>query len=117
MAESDPGGSLAGGGEEDLRGRTMAVLLEEVVLDLPYVVKPQSVGQLHLVKGVLEELVLGSISPGPGDLVLVEQAELHDDDPTTGVPTGQGRGPGPRVAAWQQSDLVVPRSWCCLAFF
>ena len=49
VAEADPRRALAGRGEEDLGGRTVAVLLEEVVFDLPHVVEAEPVGQLHLV--------------------------------------------------------------------
>jgi hypothetical protein len=32
-----------------------------------------------------------SLSPRAGDLVFVEQAELHDVEPTDACPTGPGR--------------------------
>ena len=83
MAQADVGGALAGSGEEHLGGRAVAVLLEEVVFDLPDVVEAQSVGQLDLVEGVLEQLVLVALFPWPGNLVLVEDAELHRSDPRT----------------------------------
>src|SRR5205807_6455936 len=70
--------ALRGSGEKDLGGRRVAVLLEEVVLDLPDAVEAQLVHQLDLFEGVLQELVLGLRSPRPGQLVLVEHAELHD---------------------------------------
>ena len=57
----------------------MAVLLEEVVLDLPHVVEAEGVGQRDLVEGVVEEAVLGVFVPRATDLVLVEDAELHRD--------------------------------------
>jgi len=69
----------------------VAVLLEEVVLDLPHVVETQAICQLHLVEGVLEQAVFISLSPRAGDLVFVEQAELHDVEPTDACPTGPGR--------------------------
>src|SRR6478672_9259319 len=46
-------------GAEDLRRRGVAVLLEEVVLDLPDAVHASLVGELDLLEGVLEQLVLG----------------------------------------------------------
>ena len=57
--------------------RRVRVLLEEVVLDLPHGVEAELVGQLDLVEGVLDELPLGVLGPGPRQLVLVEDAELH----------------------------------------
>jgi hypothetical protein len=54
------------------------VLLEEVVLHLPREVDAEAVGQLDLVERILEELVLVPLVPGARDLVLVEDAELHD---------------------------------------
>ena len=50
-----PGGR---GGEKDLGRRRVAVLLEEVVLDLPYAVEADAVGQLDLLQGVAEQLML-----------------------------------------------------------
>ena len=55
----------------------MAVLLEEVVLDLPGVVVAEPVGELDLVERVLEERVLALLGPWPGQLELVEDSELH----------------------------------------
>ncbi len=57
--------------------RGVAVLLEEVVLDLPHVVEAQRVGELDLFEGVLEQAVLRAVLPGTAHLVLVEDAELH----------------------------------------
>ena len=54
-----------------------AVLLEEVVLDLPHVVEAEAVGELDLVERVLQQLVLVVGPPRSGQLVLVEDAELH----------------------------------------
>ena len=91
MAQSDARGALAGRGQEHLGGRTVAVLLEEVVLDLPHVVETQAVRQLHLVEGVFEQAVFVAFAPWPGDLVLVEQAELHGGKPMGASPIGPGR--------------------------
>ncbi len=55
----------------------MAVLLQEVVLDLPHHVESEAVGQLDLLQGVLQEAVLGVVLPGARQLVLVEDPELH----------------------------------------
>src|SRR5205807_9818027 len=79
VAEADAVGALRRGGEKDLGRRGVAVLLEEVVLDLPDAVHASLVGQLHLLEGALEELVLGVGAPRAGELVLVEQAELHGE--------------------------------------
>ena len=55
----------------------MAVLLEEVVLDLPHVVDAQAVGQLDLVQGVGQQPALVALAGSAGKLVLVEEAEAH----------------------------------------
>ena len=82
MAQADVLRALAGCGEEDLRGRGVRVLLEEVVLDLEHVVEAELVRQFHLVEGVFQELVLLIRVPlllvaRPGQLVLVEETEFH----------------------------------------
>ena len=43
------------GGEEHLGRRGVAVLLEEVVLDLPHVLDAELVGELDLVERVLDQ--------------------------------------------------------------
>jgi hypothetical protein len=48
-----------------------------MVLDLPGVVDAQAIGQLDLVQGLLEEDELAVRFPWPGELMLVEDAELH----------------------------------------
>ena len=55
----------------------VGVFLEEVVLDLPGVVVAELVGQLELVERILVEPVLVALLPGPRQLQLVEDAELH----------------------------------------
>src|SRR5437764_1880506 len=77
VAQPDVLGPLAGRGEEHLGGRRVAVLLEEVVLDLPHVIDAQLVGQLDLVEGVLQQTVFVVRLPRSGQLMLVEDAELH----------------------------------------
>ena len=77
VPQSQPRRPLGHGGQEHLGRRGVAVLLEEVVLDLPHTVHASLVRQLHLLEGVLEQLVLGVGAPRTGELVLVEQAELH----------------------------------------
>jgi hypothetical protein len=54
VAQADVLRALAGRTEEDLRGRAVRVLLEEVVLDFPRVVVAKAVGQLDLVEAVLK---------------------------------------------------------------
>ena len=55
VAETDVLRPLAARTEEHLRSRGVAVLLEEVVLDLPHDVEAEPVGQLDLLKGILHE--------------------------------------------------------------
>jgi hypothetical protein len=57
--------------------RGVGVLLEKVVLHFPGVVEPEPVRELTLSERVLQELVLGIVRPRPGQLVLVEDSELH----------------------------------------
>ena len=78
MSEPDPAGSLAGGGEEHLGRARVRVLLEEVVLDLPQVVDPEPVGELHLVERVAQELALVELAIHAGQLMLIEDAEPHE---------------------------------------
>ena len=77
VAEADLLRPLAGRREEQLGRRRMGVFLEEVVLDLPGMVVAQPVGELDLVERVLVEPVLVAFLPGPRQLQLVENAELH----------------------------------------
>ncbi len=48
MTDADVLRAGGAGGEEHLGRRGMRVLLEEVVLDLPYVVDAEAVGELDL---------------------------------------------------------------------
>jgi hypothetical protein len=57
----------------------VAVLLEEVVFDLPARLDAELVGELALLQRVLEQRVLGVVLPRARQLVLVEQPELHGD--------------------------------------
>jgi hypothetical protein len=77
VREANATGALARGGEEDLGRRGVGVLLEEVMLDLPRVVVAEPVGELDLVERVVQQLVFASLVPRPGELVLVEDPELH----------------------------------------
>jgi hypothetical protein len=64
-------------GEEDLRRRRVAVLLEEVVLHQPERVDADRVEELGLLERRLEHPSLVATDPGLGHLVLVEHPELH----------------------------------------
>ena len=61
----------------------MAVLLEEVVLDLPDVLEPEAVGEFDLGECVLDEPLLVAVRPRSGQLVFVEDAESHVVPPDT----------------------------------
>jgi len=77
VAETHLLGALRHRGQEDLRRARVAVLLEEVVLDLPAVLDAELVGELALLQRVLQQRVLGVLVPRTRQLVLLEQAELH----------------------------------------
>ena len=79
MAETHLLGALRHRGQKDLRRARVAVLLEEVVLDLPAVLDAELVGELALLQRVLQQRVLGVLVPRTRQLVLVEQAELHGE--------------------------------------
>ena len=66
-----------GAAARNFRRGGVGVLLEEVMLDLPGVVDAEPVAQLDLVEGVLEQLGLAALVPGPRELVLIEDAEAH----------------------------------------
>ncbi len=59
-------GALTHRAEEHLGRRTVAVLLEEVVLDLPHVVVPETVGGLDLIEDLVEEHALAVDTPRVG---------------------------------------------------
>ena len=78
VAEPDALGAHRRGCQEDLRRRAVAVLLEEVVLDLPDVVDADPVGEHDLLERVLQQLVVGALAgPGPRVLMFVEGPEAH----------------------------------------
>ena len=95
VAETDLRRALAAGGEEHLRRRGVAVLLEEVVLDLPHVLDAEPVGELDLLERVLDQRLLAGVVPRPAHLVLVEDAELHAQDVNTLVSVLPHRVPDP----------------------
>src|SRR2546422_835726 len=63
VAETDASRPLGGRAQEDFGRRRVRVLLEEVVLDHPRVVVPETVSQLDLGQRVLENLVLAARRP------------------------------------------------------
>ena len=83
VAEPYVASALAAGAQKDLRSGRVAVLLQEVVLDLPDHVEAEAVSQLHLFQGILQQLVLAPLLPRAWKLVFVEDAELHN----VGVPS------------------------------
>ena len=93
VAEADAPGALAGGGEKRLRRGAVRVLLEEVVLHHPRVVVADPVGQLDLRQGIPIELVLPILGPGPRQLQLIEDAELHVSLPQRIAQCGHDIGP------------------------
>ena len=67
VAEADALRALRDRGEEHLGRARVAVLLEEVVLDLPHVVDAEPVGELALLERVLDQRGTRSLrSHGPG---------------------------------------------------
>ena len=98
MAQADALRALARRGEEDLWCRGVRVLLEEVVLHLPRVADAEAVGQLDLLERIADETLLGALGPGPRELVLVEDAEVHAraSAATLLCAARDGQGTGPR---------------------
>src|SRR5262245_14659237 len=104
VAEADPERALRAGCQEDPRRRRVRLLLQEVVLDLPDVLDPEAVGELDLLERLREDPPLRIRIPGPGDLVLVEEAELHRSSAPGAAGLYHGlagpqrlRGPGGRL--------------------
>src|SRR2546423_1110875 len=64
MTQADATRALARRGQEDLGRRGVAVLLQEVVLDLPAVVEAEAVGDLDLLKRGRQQPALGVGPPG-----------------------------------------------------
>ena len=55
----------------------MRIFLEEVMFDLPCVVKAQPVGQLDLFKSLVKKIALVALVPGPRQLEFMENSEAH----------------------------------------
>ena len=87
VAETHLLGALRHRGQEDLRRARVAVLLEEVVLDLPAVLDAELVGELALLQRVLQQRVLGVLVPRTRELVLVKllQQRVAAGAPIEGV--------------------------------
>ena len=81
-------------GEEHLGRRRVRVLVEEVVFDLPGVVEAEPVGEFDLVECLVEQAILVVVAPRLGELVLVEDPELHAHQQTTPVCSGRSRTVG-----------------------
>src|SRR3984885_2521554 len=77
VAKPDVLGPLRRRTEEHFGSRRVRVLFEEMMLDLPGVVVAKPVGQLHLVERILVELAFIVRPPGARQLQLVEDAEFH----------------------------------------
>ena len=105
VAETDALRALRGGGQEDPRGAGVRVLLQEVVLDLPRGVQAHAVGELDLLQGVLNEAVLAVVTPGAGDLVLVEDPEAHGREPNHAPFAATGSA---RLGSRRRSHLPSP---------
>ncbi len=95
VTQADVRRSLRRRCQEHLGCRGVAVLLQEVVLDLPCVIDPEPVGELDLFQRVVEQPVLGTVVPRPRQLVFVEDSELHGPLPVDGAPDGTRRRSGP----------------------
>ena len=78
VADADVLGLHRAGGQEELGGRAVRILLEEVVLNGPHGVEAHLVGDAHLLQAAVVDGVLGVVLPGSGDRDFVEDAETHD---------------------------------------
>src|SRR5207244_4065758 len=69
------------GCQEDLRRGAVRVLLQEVVLDGPYLVEAKLIGEPHLFERPLVDSAFGLPVPRARDRNLVEDSELHRPPP------------------------------------
>ena len=117
VAEADALGALRDRGEEHLGRAGVAVLLEEVVLDLPHVVDAEPVGELALLERVLDQRVLGVFLPRARELVLVEDPELHAGPSAGRTPALRRRCGRASTSAscsavsTARSDAIATSSW------
>ena len=77
--------------EKDLGGGTVAVLLEEVMLDRPHLIEPELRGELDLLESVVVHGLLSLAVPRTRHGQLVENAEFHPFTPVIRVPGESGR--------------------------
>src|SRR5215469_5653310 len=63
--------------EEQLRRGAMRILFEKMMLDCPYGIEAELIGELHLLQAVVIDVLLGFAAPRTRDGNLIEQAELH----------------------------------------
>jgi len=77
VAEADAARALGYRREYDLRRRGQAELLPAVVLHLPPATIAKLVGQLRLLDGLLESLVLVALGPRTRILNLIEEIDFH----------------------------------------
>src|SRR5262245_50851310 len=102
----------------------MRIFLEEVVLDRPYVVEAQLVGELHLLQTVVVDRALGLARPRARHGNLVEQAEFHPAASlrpceTLGLPAGPRNRTMPSEGETQcnvcparsRSSRAAPAAW------
>ena len=47
------------------------------MLVFPHIVKTEPIGKLHLLQRLFQQPVLGVLTPGPGQLVFVQQTKFH----------------------------------------
>lgn len=97
VAEAHAFGALAGGGEEDLGGAGMRILLQEMMLHFPDGVEAQTIGEPDLFERVAERFLLGAFGPRARHLVLVEESEAHISRPP--------RRPSRRTKDWTGGAL------------
>src|SRR5262249_39097542 len=95
VPETDVLRSLACRRQEHFGSARVRVLLEEMVLDLPHVVDPDTVRQLDLFERIGQQLLLSAVRPRPRQLVLVEDPESHEVAPL-GVRSGMSMCGGAR---------------------
>jgi hypothetical protein len=120
VSQANSSRALARGGEQDLRRRTVRILLQEMVLNRPCGPKTQLVRQLDLIEGLLDDPVLGVHIHRLGREELIHDGELHAQSPSidlhvvvgqhcptrfSGTPTE--RSLGRCLEVWQNSHRTV----------
>ena len=105
VADAACAGALAGRGQEDLGRAECEYSSKKWCSTSHRYCDPEAVGQLDLVQGVGDQLLLAGVAPGPGQLVLVEDAELHRVAPPV---AGRPVTPRPTVARHGTSGSGSP---------